>query len=293
MRTTTFGILLILLSFITTFSIRPQPISHAVGDQGDLSINGLSSQGPQFPASFDANKLAMFYIVRGNWPIAIRYELAKGSARFQLKPMQRGNLIVAELPATSDGRQGKVLINTPTDYGDVPQVAELRITSNDSDFILHSLGCGGGAFVNGGERGVRPNRNPEKLLNHFRITNQQVSSDEVAIRGIALTPSDILDTGKGAKLGLRFQSSNDFTKWSVAFERQVQGQGSRWQIEQFIPFPNDPIHEGQTKTSMWDGKNAKGKVVVGRYKVMVSAWTSAARDGSAVTSFSSPAFIVK
>ena len=296
MRTTLFATLLCTLLFLVTISTRTQPTSAISIDTqsvSETSVDRLSFRGPQLPRSFDANNFAMFYIVRGNWPIVIRYELAKGSARFELKPMQRGNPVSVDLPATSEGKVGKVSISTPDEYGGVPQPAEVRIVANGSDFVLHSLGCGGGAFVNDPERRRRPNANPDEVFNHFTTTNQQAATDEVAIGGITFSPRDILDASKGAQLSLSFESTNDFPMWSLAFERQVQGSGSRWQIERFIAFPTDPINQGQTKKSSWDGKDENGKVVGGRYKVMVNAWTSAAQDGSAITTFSSPAFIVK
>jgi hypothetical protein len=242
----------------------------------------LSQTGPQLPASFNANDLAMFYIIRGNWPIAISYELPRGSAKFQLKPVNGGSVIVVELPATAKGKVGKVIVTTPKEYGDVPQAAELRIVANGSEFVLHSLGCGGGAFANGSNRS-RP---------HGQLY-QHANSDEVAISGIVVSPQDILDTTNNAKLSFSFRSTNDFPMWSAAFERQVQNSGSRWRIEKLLNFPSDPINQGQTKQSSWDGKNAQGRVVAGRYKVMVNAWTSAAADGSSVTTFSSPAFTVR
>jgi hypothetical protein len=117
--------------------------------------------------------------------------------------------------------------------------------------------------------------------------------EEVAIAGILLSPRDVLNATQGARLSFSFRSTNDFPMWSATFQRQVRGSGSRWQVERVLRFISDPIHLGQTKENSWDGKNDRGTVVGGRYKVMVSAWTSAAQDGSAVTSFSSPAITVK
>jgi hypothetical protein len=282
----------VLLSLSVSLATKPQPVE-ATSDLFALfsqnTVANLSTRGPAFPPSFDSNNFGMFYIVRGNWPIVLKYELAEGTARLEVK-LRLGSPLRVELPATGKGDPRKISVKLPKEIGDVPQIAQLRLTARGpADLILHSLACGRRALVAAEE--TRKVDVTAENRSHFQPLNRIM--EEVAIAGIVLSPPDVLNASQGAQLSFSFRSANDFPMWSATFQRQVRESGSRWQVERVLPFVNDPINQGQTKQNSWDGKNARGTVVGGRYKVMVSAWTSAAQDGSAVTSFSSPAITVK
>ncbi len=283
------AVLLSLFVSLSTKTHSAQAMLEPLQLPGDSSIANLSARGPSVPNSFDANNFSMFYIVRGNWPFVLRYELADGEARLLIKP-QRGVPVELELPPTGKGYPRKVSLKLPSEIGDAPQVAELRLMNRGpADLILHSIACGGRALVASSES----ERNDAAVARRNHFQPWTTASEEVAIAGIVLSPPDILNASQGAQLSFSFRSANDFPMWSATFQRQVRESGSRWQVERVLPFVNDPINQGQTKQNSWDGKNARGAVIGGRYKVMVSAWTSAAQDGSAVTSFSSPAITVK
>lgn len=273
------------------------PDTAATSTIATKTLESLSLRGPDFPEVFDTSDLSMYYVVRGNWPIVLRYELPAGSGTLSLRTQQRGNPISVRLWATPPGEIGKATLYVPKEYGSDAQPAELTIkaraeNNEPASLVIHSLGCGGGAFVDTLEK-LRRLNGFHHSENSWGRALQDVAFDEVALGGIVLSPPDTLLATLGTRLLFSFKSASDFALWSAKFQRQVQNGGSRWKVERTLPFSNDPIGQGKTKSQSWDGRDERGRVVPGRYKIMVSAWTSVSQDGSAVTSFSSPAFAVK
>ncbi len=278
--------------------------SPAIAQPADF-VALLSEQGPQFPASLDTSDFSVLYIVRANWPIAINYELEEGaSATLFVKPLQRGEPIELELRPTGIGKVREALINTPSNYGRAAQAAQLRFmaTVRDSrgtrpaNFIIHSLGCGGGAFAEDSDEGPRPRRHIRDRHFQpvmFREGAQRLASNKVAINGIQLQPSDRLNASNGGQLNFRFQSANDFNRWAVILQRQTKTGGTVWEVERTMWFLSEPIKRGGSVSKLWDGKNDRSRIVAGSYKLVLCAWTAVNSDGSALASFSSPAIEVK
>ena len=140
------------------------------------------------------------------------------------------------------------------DYGfDAHQQLQIKVKSPDQTrpaaFTIQSLGCGGGALP--GIRDQAADGIPvNKILTSDHYARswtgfQQPASDEVAINGVSLDPSDTLNATGGKQLLFTFKSANDFSMWTAMLQRQTKTGGTVWEAERTIPFLTETIKRGQ------------------------------------------------
>lgn len=273
---------------------------------GDIpAMSKLIDRGPQFPDMLDMSNFAVFFVVRGGWPVVIKYELRESHvAVLSIDSTLYKRHLRFDLAPTYGEQPRTVVFRLPQDWGDIPQVVLLRLTgggraapgTNAPDtFTIHTLGVGDAALT--AKRNPPPQppgmRVPGQLFSHADSRSpvtELLEAGEVAIDGLILTPPDVFNATQGANLSFSFRSSNDFNKWAATFQRlsPIGQNRTTWKVEKRLPFFNEPINQGQTVTKNWDGKNNSSNVVPGTYKLVISAWTAADMNTGALTTFSSP-----
>lgn len=293
-------------------SARDRNLLRSVSSPDQPSMNSLFERGPQFPETFEMNNFSAFFVVGHGWPVVIKYELEEGgTASVTVESMTLTSARTRfPLAPTGIGHSRTVIFRVPTNWGggggDVPRIVRLSLVATAAEgsrrrpanFTIHALGVGDAA--------VATNRRESASIQYpsFEATKfEDVSCDvqplsmlstlqvgAAAIDRIILNPPVIFNASQGGNLNFSFRSANDFNSWAASFQRLDVGQNgrARWMVERRMPFPNEPITQGQPVTKSWDGRNSGGQVAPGVYKLMINAWTSANVNRGALTSFSSP-----
>jgi hypothetical protein len=258
--------------------------------QRGYTVERLLRQGPQFPTILDPTNFSAFFIVEGDWPVVVRYELEAGAtATISIEPpspdVERMSMT---LPPTDLGNVIQKVMKVPRDFGDTAQVVEIRFrafftdskgNSKSPTFILRSLGCGSGAFAEGSS----PQRD-----HHPRLftTGATSADDEVAIKGITLDPKDIFTPSKG-QLSISFTSAKDFDRWGIRILKMNDVAGGPDKVPVITIPTYKRISKGQKVFGSWDGKGADKKPVTGNCEVWVFAW-NIDKEKDALVTFSDP-----
>jgi hypothetical protein len=274
------------------------------------SMTSLFEWGPKYPETFEINNFSAFFVVVNGWPIVIKYELEEGrTASVRVESTTLDSLrAIFQLQPTGIGHAQTAIFKVGKDWGGdgAPQVFRLSIHGpaaegrgrTPTNFTIHALGVGDAAVASNRREnafGWAPSYEATKFENVSYDTQPlsmliTLQVGGVAIDRIILNPPDTFNATRGGNLNFSFRSANDFNGWVASFQRLDVGQNgrARWTVERRMPFPNEPITQGQPVIKSWDGRNGGGHVVPGVYKLMINAWTSANVNRGALTSFSSP-----
>ncbi|HKQ52351.1 MAG TPA: hypothetical protein VJT74_08290 [Pyrinomonadaceae bacterium] len=259
----------------------------------------LNEQGPQFPQSFDTSRFTITTLIKSGWSFVCEYELATKSLLVitLTAHTDRGpQIFVKELPgmAEREGEHWTERFQIPEQFGDklVPGFIRIEALTNlggekkPTDFQLYGIGLGVErvAFEAleplAGQ--VVPASYSLQLPDVF--SSLKLFQSEV-ISGPTFNP-DTINVSAGNKITYRFQPRDKFGRWAADFRaitKQTNSDGSvvrktKWvrtdQFDEEIG-PREVVRD-------WDGKDRKGNISRGEYRLTIRAWWSAFKGGKAV-----------
>ncbi len=199
----------------STTSTKP---SNGAAEKDDKKAQELFESGPQFPESFDMNNFKAFFIIKGGWPLVLKYELEEGAmVSVMVRPLRDERAPMRfEFHPTGTGQAKTVIFMLPESLGAMPQTAQLTFKAvfaeperrdRPVNFNIHSLGVGPAAL---GPQNPQSNLRQTTLFGAatFEAVSYELppfslmsslQAGEVAINGINLTPSDALNASQGSQ----------------------------------------------------------------------------------------------
>jgi hypothetical protein len=266
----------------------------------------LNEQGPQFPQTFDTSKFTITTFVKGGWPLVIEYELEKNSLAVMTLKAQtdRGPQNFVQNLSGEGGRRTEML-QIPERFGDkiVPGFIAIEAFTNlggekkHTDFQLYGIGLGVERVAFEAPEPltgqVVPAAYSLRLPDVF--SSVKLFQSEV-ISGPTFDP-DTINVGAGNKITYRFQPRDKFGMWAADFRaitKQTNSDGSvvrktKWvrtdQFDEEIG-PREVVRD-------WDGKDRKGKISPGEYRLTIRAWWSAVKGGKSVVRLADKNILIK
>ncbi len=278
----------------------------------------LSRNGPQFfPKSYHANDFSIKGLVKGNWPVAVEYELEPGSTAsvtFTVKdvepftqPLPAGNVGPSSQPTQVAGPR-KLSFVIPARFGETPRAALItfRAFTDGSlgklpaDLELTAFAVGDKALAPAKTTRAGPQTITSATLREASFQSLQSldafrnwqagGPNEVAIVALTVVPLAISARLGGAFVYIFF-TTNSFGMWRAEYRqnvrtlgpdgRYVKGTkyvGGKTYRQTVVPFI--PIFE------QW--KIPGGKWPPGHYKIQVYTWFSITAGGDWATRISRP-----
>jgi hypothetical protein len=268
----------------------------------------LFRRGPQllFPDVYNESDFSIVALVKGNWGVAVEYELeprSNASITFTVKDVEpftqalpADNVLSAPQTTQVAARRRKLFFILPRRFGEKPQAAliSLRAVIDDpigkvpADFQLDALALGGRALVPATTTQPVTQTNAASVLQKASVREgfeplsdfgrrQAGAPNEVAIIALNVAPTNV-SARQGGTFNYNFLSTNFFETWRAEYRQEVKTLGPAGKYVKGTKYVGgktfyEPVLPLFPKYQNWIISRG-GRFSQGKYKIQVYAWFS-------------------
>jgi hypothetical protein len=213
----------------------------------------LDEGGPQFASVFSMSHFEVVAFVRGNWPMALYYQLDQpGFVQVRVEAAGAQTLFL-RLEAPDKGRHMEVM-RIPGRFGSRATAARYSVAVENAS----------GAIA------------PRLRVYGFGAGDRAVGS--IHIDRLRFEPGDI-HPAQHEEAAYSFHALADFKKVAAEFLRVGLANGEIVTVLANQDVVGDGLHRGASKTGNWSGEDRQNKISIGQHLLQVRAWESLEPSG--------------
>lgn len=267
---------------------QPSAVENLLANSRVEAEKQLNEKGPQVSASVTSGLFSMGVFIQAGWKTVVEYRVEENAVaqieiwRLDDKGFRRRMFDLDGVDSGNGVRRAVVTI--PSEFGE-RQPGNMALTAYKKDergkkqrarFDLCSIGVGVPEDFPG--LYSAKNKSTDRNLKFINAAFQPIGPSLINTSDISITPG-LLDTALGQSIEYRFVSPGDFGQWTAYFN-VVNNKNGETEIRRVTQKQfNAAISRGSEISGDWNGKNSKGKVKKGQYKIFVTAWVSATSPG--------------